>query len=172
MINIRPFQQPDWPATWAILEPVLRSGETYSFASDISESDAACVWVKMPEATFVAEDQKGQILGTYFLKPNQPGQGAHVCNCGYVVGESARGKGVASAMCEHSQSEAFQRGYRSMQYNLVVSTNAGAVRLWKKHGFEIVGTLPEAFRHPESGYIDAYVMYKRLETQQGVAADT
>ena len=164
MINIRPFQQPDWPATWAILEPVLRSGETYSFSSDISESEATSVWVQTPEATFVAEDETGEILGTYFLKPNQPGQGSHVCNCGYVVSEAARGKGVASAMCEHSQSEALLRGYRAMQYNLVVSTNTGAVRLWQKHGFEIAGTLREAFHHPKQGYIDAHVMYKRLET--------
>ena len=163
MINIRPFRQPDWPATWAILEPVLRQGETYSFPSDISESEAMRVWVHLPEATFVAEDQTGQIPGTYFLQPNQPGQGSHVCNCGYVVGEAARGKGIASAMCEHSQSEALLRGYRAMQYNLVVSTNTGAVRLWQKHGFEIVGTLPEGFRHPKRGYIDAFIMYKRLE---------
>ena len=164
MISIRPFRQADWRATWAILEPVLRSGETYSFSSDISESEARRVWVEVPEAAFVAEDETGQILGTYFLRPNQPGQGSHVCNCGYVVSEAARGNGIASAMCEHSQSEALRRGYRGMQYNLVVSTNTGAVRLWQKHGFEIVGTLPEAFRHPTRGYIDAYVMYKRLET--------
>lgn len=164
MINIRPFRKPDWSATWAVLEPVLRSGESYSFAPDISESETARVWVELAEATFVAEDDTGRVLGTYFLKPNQPGQGSHVCNCGYVVDGAARGKGVASAMCEHSQSEELLRGYRSMQYNLVVSTNTGAVRLWQKHGFEIVGTLPEAFHHPERGYVDAYVMNKRLET--------
>jgi ribosomal protein S18 acetylase RimI-like enzyme len=164
MINIRKFKQRDWPATWAIIEPVFRLGETYSFSSDISESDAMHVWVQVPEATFVAEDATGQILGTYFLKPNQPGQGSHVCNCGYLVDQSARGKGVASAMCIHSQSEAVRRHYRGMQYNLVVSSNTGAIRLWQKHGFEIVGTLAEAFRHPKQGYIDAYVMYKRLET--------
>lgn len=167
MIGIRRFRQSDWAGTWAILEPVLRSGETYSFPTDISESDAARVWVQVPEATFVAEDESGQISGTYFLKPNQPGQGSHVCNCGYVVGESARGRGIASAMCEHSQAEALLRGYRAMQYNLVVATNTAAVRLWRKHGFEIAGTLPQAFCHPERGYVDAYVMYKRLEKQHG-----
>jgi ribosomal protein S18 acetylase RimI-like enzyme len=86
-----------------------------------------------------------------------------VCNCGYIVAETARGQGVASAMCEHSQAEAIQLGFRAMQYNLVVSTHDGAVRLWQKHGFDIVGTLPAAFRHPKKGYVDAYIMYKQLE---------
>lgn len=154
----------DWAATWAILEPVFRQGETYSFAADMSEAEAAHVWVKAPEVTFVAKNENGEILGTYFLKPNQPGQGNHVCNCGYVVAESARGHGIASKMCEHSQAEAIKRGYRAMQYNLVVATNSGAVRLWQKHGFEIIGTLPEAFRHPSEGYVDAHVMYKLLNS--------
>lgn len=163
MTTIRPIEESDWPATWAILEPVFRAGDTYSFASDISEAEAFKVWVEMPAATFVAEDDSGHILGTYYIKANQPGQGAHVCNCGYAVGETSRGKGIASAMCEHSQQEAMRRGFQSMQYNLVVSTNTGAVRLWKKLGFEIVGALPEAFRHPTHGFVDAYVMYKKLE---------
>ncbi|MBT8145136.1 MAG: GNAT family N-acetyltransferase [Gammaproteobacteria bacterium] len=161
-IDIRAFRQPDWNSTWAILEPVFRAGDTYSFSSDISESEARQVWVNVPEATFVAEDPAGQVLGTYFLKPNQPGQGSHVGNCGYVVAAASRGQGIASAMCEHSQTEAIRRGFRALQYNYVVATNTGAVRLWQKHGFEIVGTLPHAFRHPSEGYGDVYVMYKQL----------
>ncbi|NNF67844.1 MAG: GNAT family N-acetyltransferase [Gammaproteobacteria bacterium] len=164
MIEIREFENADWPATWAILEPVFRQGKTYSFAADMSEAEAQHVWVKAPEETFVAENNSGEILGTYFIKPNQPGQGDHVCNCGYVVAESARGQGIASKMCEHSQAEAMKRGYRAMQYNLVVATNSDAVRLWQKLGFEIIGTLPEAFRHPGKGYVDAHIMYKLLKS--------
>jgi ribosomal protein S18 acetylase RimI-like enzyme len=162
MTTIRPFEKSDWAATWAVLEPVFQAGDTYSFAPNISETEAFKAWVEIPAATFVVEDDSGQILGTYYIKANQPGQGAHVCNCGYVVAEAARGQGIASAMCEHSQGEAVRRGFRSMQFNLVVSTNAGAVRLWKKLGFEIVGTVPEAFRHPTKGFVEAYVMYKKL----------
>lgn len=162
MTIIRPFVPADWQAAWSILEPVFRAGETYSYAADITEDEAWKAWVAAPAATFVAEGDAGHLLGTYYIKANQPGQGAHVCNCGYVVAESARGMGIASLMCEHSQQEARRRGFRAMQYNLVVSTNAGAVRLWQKLGFAIVGTLPEAFLHPSQGYVDAYVMYKRL----------
>ena len=108
----------------------------------------------------------GAALGTYYIKPNQPGAGSHVCNCGYIVGEEVRGRGVATLMCEHSQREAIRRGFRAMQFNLVVSTNESAVRLWQKLGYDIVGTLPGAFKLPRQGFVDAYVMYKQLEPIQ------
>lgn len=163
-ISIREARDSDWAAIWSLLEPVLRAGETYSFSRDISESDARQAWIAAPEATFVATDEAGEVQGTYYIKPNQPGQGAHVCNCGYVTGDKARGKGIASLMCRHSQGEARRRGFKAMQFNLVVSSNEGAVRLWKQLGFGIVGTLPKAFRHPSLGYVDAYVMFKELAT--------
>lgn len=164
MIKIRLFEKQDWPAVWRIIEPVFRAGETYAFSPDITEKEARKVWVETPVATFVGLDEKSDILGTYYIKPNQPALGAHVCNCGYIVSEEARKKGIASELCEHSQREAVSRSFRAMQYNLVVSTNEGAVRLWKRHGFKIVGTLSEAFRHSKLGFVDAFVMYKRLAT--------
>jgi len=159
---IRPYQDQDWPSVWAIIKPVFRAGETYAFSPDIPEEQARLVWIEKPEITFVAIGRDDEILGTYYIKPNQPPLGAHVCNCGYIVAEQARGRGVASAMCEHSQREAATRGFRAMQYNLVVSTNDVAVQLWIKQGFEIIGTLPKAFRHARLGYVDAYVMFKQL----------
>ncbi|MGC4002499.1 MAG: GNAT family protein [Pirellulales bacterium] len=113
-------------------------------------------------ATDVAVDDQGNILGSYYLKPNQPGLGDHVCNCGYAVAEAGRGQGMAATMCEHSQRAAVAAGFRAMQFNLVVATNGGVVRLWKKLALAIVGTLPGAFGHPRSGDVDAYVMFKRL----------
>lgn len=162
MITIRAFEQSDWSAVWALIEPVFRAGDTYAFSPEITEDAAHKVWIEAPTATFVAESESGDLLGTYYIKPNQPALDSHVCNCGYIVDEKARGKGVASEMCQHSQREAGRQGFRAMQYNLVVATNEGAVRLWKKLGFDIVGTLPGAFRHPKLGYVDAYVMYKQI----------
>ncbi|MEL6903017.1 MAG: GNAT family N-acetyltransferase [Cyanobacteria bacterium J06606_4] len=164
MITLRSYLSADWPIVWRLIEPVFRAGETYAFSPDISESEARRVWVELPMATYVALEDDCEIVGTYYIKPNQPALGAHVCNCGYIVGESARGKGVASTMCEHSQQTAVALGFRAMQFNLVVSTNAGAVRLWQKLGFEIVGRLPEAFCHPQKGFVDAFIMYKLLST--------
>jgi len=162
MIRIRPFEESDWPDIWHFMEPVFRAGETYAFFPDITEEEAFQAWIEVPATTFVAVNENSSVVGTYYIKKNQPGLGSHICNCGYIVAENARGKGIASQLCEHSQREAISRGFRAMQYNLVVSSNEGAVRLWKKLGFEVIGTVPEAFHHHELGYVDAYVMYKKL----------
>lgn len=162
MTTLRHFRPDDWPSVWEILEPVFLVGETYPYSPNITEAEARVAWIEVPAATFVAVGDLGEVLGTYYIKPNQSELGAHVANCGYVVGEAARGRGVASTMCEHSQAEAVARGFKAMQYNLVISTNERAVKLWQQHGFEIVGTLPKAFRHAKLGYVDAYEMYKWL----------
>ena len=160
-VRIEPFAEAHWPATWGILEPIFRAGETYAVPTDITEGDARRLWVESPLATFVAVDD--EVLGSYFLKPNHAGPGAHVANGGYVVSPDARGRGIASSMCDHSQADAVRRGFKAMQYNLVVSTNTGAIRLWERHGFTIVGTLPGAFAHPTEGLVDAFVMFKTLD---------
>ena len=144
-----------------MLQATFAAGDSYSFAPDISEAEIRKVWVETPTATFVAVDGE-QLLGTYFIKPNQPGLGAHVCNCGYVVAPESQGRGIAASMCEHSQQFARERGFRAMQFNFVVSSNERAVRLWERLGFAIVGRLPGAFRHQALGYVDALVMYKTL----------
>ncbi len=164
MIQIRPYQETDWPFIWEFLHATFRAGDTYAFSPLSTESDIHKAWVELPTATFVACDSDGQIVGTYYLKPNQPGLGAHVCNCGYIVAPQAQGKGIATLMCEHSQAQAINMGFRAMQFNLVVSTNERAVRLWQKLGFSIVGTLPGAFLHAQLSYVDAFVMYKQLVT--------
>ncbi|MDA1028817.1 MAG: GNAT family N-acetyltransferase [Bacteroidetes bacterium] len=160
-MEIRPFLVEDWPAVWGILEPAFRAGTTYVFSPDISEEEARRFWVDTPSQTFVAVLQ-GTIVGTYFIKPNQPGLGSHVCNCGYVVDEMYQGRGIASTMCEHSQKVAVEAGFRAMQFNFVVSTNTGAIRLWNRLGFETIGVLQGAFAHPQLGDIDALVMYKKF----------
>ena len=162
MITIRLIEDGDWDRVWPVIKPVFRSGESYPYPIDICSSDAFEVWVTAAQATYVAVDQNGAVLGTYYLKANQPGLGGHVANCGYIVGEGARGQGIASKMCVHSQAEAVKLGFRAMQYNLVVSTNVGAVQLWERHGFERIGVLRGAFHHLSAGYVDAYVMYKTL----------
>ena len=165
-MEIRPFRDTDWPEVWRMLHATIAAGETYTFAPDSSEADIRRIWVDAPAATFVASDTAGVVIGTYFIKANQPGLGSHVCNCGYVVDVQARGQGVAAALCEHSQDQARALGFRAMQFNFVVATNEGAVRLWKRLGFTVVGRLPGAFRHQRLGYVDALVMFKPL-----VAAD-
>ena len=160
-VQIRPATEADTYPILAIVAPVLAAGETYAISSDLDDAAVLAYWLGPTHEVFVAE-LDGIILGTYYLMANQQGGGAHVANCGYMTAETARGKGIARAMCEHSLERARERGFRAMQFNHVVSTNTGAVALWKKLGFEIVGTLPEAFKHPKHGYVDSYVMFRRL----------
>jgi ribosomal protein S18 acetylase RimI-like enzyme len=164
MTTIRRYQEVDWPVVWSLLRSTFASGDTYAFSPESSETEIRKVWIEAPAATYVACAPDGRLLGTYILKANQPGLGSHVCNCGYVVAPEAQRQGIASAMCEHSQREAVSMGFLAMQFNLVVSTNERAVRLWKKLGFHVVGTLPRAFRHQRLGFVDALVMYKELAT--------
>ena len=161
-MEIKKYQEAEWNQLWSIISTVFREGETYAFSPDITEDEAHSAWIESPTDTYIAVDNDNVILGTYVIKPNQPTLGSHVCNCGYIVADSARGKGVATRMCEHSQREAVRLGFRAMQYNLVVSTNEGAIQLWKKLGFEVIGVLPEAFNSKSLGYVDALVMYKKL----------
>lgn len=158
---IRPATEADKPAILAIVAPTLAAGETYVVATDLDDAAVLAYWFLASHEVFVAE-RDGVIVGTYYLMANQQGGGAHVANCGYMTAPEARGSGVASAMCRHSLERARQRGFRAMQFNHVVSTNTGAVALWQKLGFSIVGTLPGAFNHPRHGYVDSYVMFQTL----------
>lgn len=160
-MDIRPYQPADADDVWALLEPTFRAGDTYAVDPGISRDAALAMWVDAPAATYVVDDA-GMILGTYYLKTNQQGGGAHVCNCGYVTSPAARGRGIASLMCAHSQDQARKMLYKAMQFNFVLCTNHGAIRLWERAGFETVGRIPDAFDHPDAGLVDALVMYKRL----------
>jgi len=162
MHEIREFRESDWAEVWPILEETFRAGDTYSFSPQSTEAEILKAWVEVPAKTFVARDCAGRIVGTYFIKANQPGLGAHVCNCGYVVARQAQGKGIAAQMCEHSQAQAIAMGFRAMQFNFVVASNQRAIRLWERLGFAAVGRLPGAFNHSKLGYVDALVMFKRL----------
>jgi len=162
-MHIRAATITDRHSIWRVIGPTIRAGETYALDRDMPEADALAYWLGDDRETFVAEED-GQIVGTYYIRPNQAGGGKHVCNCGYMTSPSAMGRGVARAMCEHSMAYARERSYRGMQFNFVVSSNSRAIALWQSLGFEIVGRLPQAFRHPTLGYVDALVMFRNLET--------
>ena len=158
---IRPATSSDAPAIWSIIGAIIRAGETYALDPAMSEPDALAYWCGADKETFVADDD-GVILGTYYLRRNQAGGGGHVCNCGYMTAAAAAGRGVARAMCAHSLDHARARGYRAMQFNFVVASNERAVKLWQSFGFDVVGRLPGAFRHPRLGDVDALVMFRAL----------
>lgn len=161
MLTIRIATAKDFDAIWPIIQAIAAAGETYAYPPDMTKQQAMAAWLHAPEHTYVCIRDE-QIVGTYYLKTNAAGPGSHVCNCGYMVAAAARGQGIASAMCEHSQTQAVALGYKAMQFNFVATSNEGAIHLWHKLGFTTVGRLPQAFNHPAYGYIDALVMYKWL----------
>lgn len=161
-MQIRQATRGDFEQIWPFFQQIVAAGETYAYPQDINFEQAKKLWMQTPEYTYVVEDN-GDILASYYLKTNQAGPGDHVANCGYMVSEQARGKGLATLMCEHSKQQALALGYKAMQFNFVVATNISAIRLWQKLGFEVVGTLPKAFKHRQQGYVDALVMYQWLD---------
>ena len=158
---IRPARPEDAPALWSILGPVIRAGETYALDPDMGEAEALAYWTGPDRECFVAEEA-GRVVGTSYIRANQAGGGRHVCNFGTMTAEASAGRGVARALCGHALEHARARGFRAMQFNFVVATNERAVALWRSMGFETVGRLPGAFRHPLHGDVDALVMFRAL----------
>lgn len=161
MTRLRLATPADHDAIWGLLSGVFRAGDTYAVDPGITRDAALDLWCTTPAATYVAEDQ-GRVVGTYYIRTNKPGGGAHICNCGYIVSPDARGQGLAAQMCVASQTQARAMGYTAMQFNFVLTSNAGAVRLWDRLGFATVGRIPDAFILPGGGVTDALVMYKSL----------
>ena len=172
MLHIRAATDVDHDAIWKIFHDVIAPGDTYVFDPGTSREDALAYWFQSGNHSYVAELAKGRVrpiggqdrhvVGTYILKANRPDLGSHVANASFMVAPAARGQGIGRAMGEHCLSEARRLGFRAMQFNFVVSTNESAIRLWKQLGFEIVGTLPGAFRHPAKEFVDVYVMFRSL----------
>lgn len=161
MIEVRKAQESDFDAIWLIFHEVVQRGDSYAYDPETTRQQAHSIWMADGVNTYVAciDDQ---VVGTYVLKPNQPGLGSHVANAGYMVKAGHQQKGIGRRMCEHSLKEAKSSGFAAMQFNFVVSANEPAIALWKKLGFSIVGTLPKAFRHRDLGLVDAYVMHRFL----------
>jgi ribosomal protein S18 acetylase RimI-like enzyme len=162
LLQIRRARKEDRQAIWQIFHAVVAGGDTYVFDPNISRRKALAYWLDPKTRCYVALSDLG-IIGSYILKANQPGLGSHVANAGFMVSPSARGRGIGRAMAEHCLHEARRLGFRAMQFNFVVATNETALCLWKDLGFKIAGTLPGAFRHRRRGFVDVYVMYRRLK---------
>lgn len=158
---IRAVTPADHDAIWAIIEPVIRAGETLAIPRDMRRQAALSLWLS-PDRTVRVLEEDGVVLGVFYVRANQSGGGAHVANAGYVVAQGATGRGVARRMCAASLDLARELGFRAMQFNFVVSTNVRAVALWQAMGFAVVGRLPGAFDHPALGTVDALVMFRAL----------
>lgn len=162
MLTIRRSGESDFDAIWRIFRAVVADGDTFTWDEATTREQARAFWLGLEGGQTYVALLNDEVVGAYIIKPNQPGRGSHVANAAYMVGPGRRGLGVGRLMCEHSLDEARAAGFLAMQFNIVVSTNETAVSLWKKSGFEVVGTLPKVFRHRERGFVDAFVMHRFL----------
>lgn len=170
MLEIRKFVEEDKPQIWKIMKSVIATGDTLVFSPDSTEEEMLGFWCSPEKHTYVAiwsgsdptDELNGRIVGTFFLKSNQPDLGSHVGNAGYMVLPEAKGKRIGRTMAEYSLEESRRIGYRSMQFNFVVKSNEVAVKLWQQIGFEIIGEIPDAFNHAQNGLTNAYIMYRKL----------
>ena len=160
-IKITPATWADEERIWALLQPVFSAGDTYAVDPLIDRDAAIAYWMEADKTAFIL-CVEGQAVGTYYIRPNQPGGGAHICNCGFITAPSARGKGVARRMLEHALIEAKQQGYRAMQFNFVLASNQRALAIWQRNGFATIGRIPQAFLHPKQGYVDALILHRSL----------
>jgi GNAT superfamily N-acetyltransferase len=160
-LNIRPAVESDWPGIWRITKEVIAGGDTYVFDPRTPEAEMRPFWFAADRRTYLAE-LDGRVVAAFWLKPNQPALGSHVCNAAYMVAPDAHGRGIGRRIGEWSLDEASRLGFTAMQFNFVVASNTAAVRLWQRIGMEIIGTIPDAFNHVRNGPTDAYVMYRKL----------
>jgi GNAT superfamily N-acetyltransferase len=162
VVQIREYIDRDWPSVWPIFREVVTAGETYAYDPDWSFEQAREVWVEGPPGHTVVACEGTRVLGTAKMGPNRPGRGAHVATASFMVAADARGRGVGRALGEYALAWAQAQGYAAMQFNAVVESNHAAVRLWQELGFQIIGTVPEAFAHPTLGRVGLHIMHRRL----------
>lgn len=160
-MHIRRATNTDYDAVWHIFSDVIHTGDTYVFHPNSPKGDLQKHWFADYMQTYVVEDQ-GEVLGTYIIKRNQIDLGDHIANCSYMILPAAQGRGLGKLLCQHSIDTAKDLGFTAIQFNIVVSTNTNAIKLWERFGFEIIGTTPNGFRHATLGLVDTHIMYKAL----------
>jgi len=161
-MRIRDYIDSDWPSVWPIFQEVVAAGDTYAYDPNLSSEQAREIWVETVAGHTAVACDGSRVLGTAKMGPNRPGPGSHVATASFMVAAEARGRGVGRALGKYALSWAKEQGYAAMQFNAVVESNHAAVRLWQELGFQIIGTVPEAFAHPTLGRVGLHIMHRFL----------
>ncbi|QMU98744.1 GNAT family N-acetyltransferase [Microbacterium esteraromaticum] len=159
---IRDATTEDWPAIFAFFTAIVADGETYAYPDGLSSEQAAGLWMEQAPSRTVVAVLDDRVVGSAKMGPNRPGRGSHVGTASFMVDPEARGAGIGGALGRHVVDWHRAEGYSAIQFNAVVQSNVGAVRLWQSLGFEIIGTVPAAFRSRRHGLVGLHVMHLAL----------
>jgi L-amino acid N-acyltransferase YncA len=161
-MEIRPFTETDWPQVWPIVRQIVRAADTFAYDPAMTEAEVRAIWIESPPGLTVVAVEDERILGSAKMGPNRAGPGSHVATASFMVGAEARGRGVGTALCRYALDWARTHGFAGMQFNAVAASNSAAIEIYRRLGFNIVGTVPGAFAHPTLGRVGLHIMYCAL----------
>lgn len=159
-MEIRSYRQDDIAEMVDIWNEVVRGGIAFPQEEELGLASGDEFFASQTYCGIAEED--GHVIGLYILHPNNVGRCGHIANASYAVGSAARGKGAGRLLVEDSLAQGKAHGFRVLQFNAVVATNAGARHLYEKLGFVQLGTIPGGFRMPDGTYVDTCPYYHEL----------
>jgi L-amino acid N-acyltransferase YncA len=161
-VNIRDANERDWDEIFPFFAAIVDQGATYAYPDALTKDEARALWMQASPNHCVVAVEDDRVIATATMGPNRPGRGSHVATASFMVDPQSRGRGAGWALGKYVIEWARAGGFRAIQFNAVVETNESAVRLWKKLGFEVLATVPEAFDHRDIGLVGLHVMYLPL----------
>lgn len=160
MVEVRAYGRQDVADMVGIWNEVIEDGVAFPQEEGLDEATAQGFFASQTHCGVAVED--GRVLGLYVLHPNNVGRCGHIANASYAVSSAARGRGIGEQLVLDSMAQGKAAGFRVLQFNAVVASNAGARHLYEKLGFVPLGTVPGGFRLPDGSYADICLYYHEL----------
>lgn len=156
------FDEKDEEGLYEIFQEVVDSGSQFPYECSSIEEFHRQFFTPQGQV-YVCRSLEEEIIGGFYLKANYSGRSSHIANAAYMIRNSYRGKGIGSLLIKASLQLAKDLGFHAMQFNMVLSQNKLAVKLYERLGFSVIGTLPQAIRNPDGSYQDGYLMHRKLD---------
>lgn len=157
---VRGYGREDLPAMTELWNKVVEDGNAFPQENPLTLEDAAAFF-REQSYTAVAE-LDNTVAGLYILHPNNVGRCGHLGNASYVVDSLRQGRGIGKKLVLHSLYKAKELGFGILQFNAVVASNAGAIHLYEKLGFQRLGMIPKGFKMKDGSYEDIVLFYYDL----------
>lgn len=160
-LTLTPFSQEDESGLYEIFRDVVDSGSQFPYECSSVQEFYRQFFAPTSEV-YVCRSAT-EVVGGFFVRSNFPGRSSHIANAAYMIKSFYRGQGIGTLLINASLEIAKAMGFQAMQFNMVLSQNGAATKLYQKLGFNIIGTIPEAIRNPDGSYQDGYVLHRKLK---------